>query len=285
MDVISVIQIDSHQHYWKLSRGDYHWLSEDLGIIYQDYLPGDLEEDLKKSNIDRTIVVQAAPTIEETQFLLSLAKEEDTIAGVVGWLDFESPQFESDLQELIKDSYFVGVRPMIQGIEDDAWVLKPQVLKSIHILHERKVPLDLLVLPKHLPYILELCIQIPDLKGVINHLAKPDIKNHKLDPWREDLKKIAQFENMYCKLSGMVTEADHKHWSPNDLRPYVEHTLNIFGHKRVMFGSDWPVCLLAADTYMDVYEALQQVLPEGFSQDDRQALMGLNAARFYSLDG
>ncbi len=277
------MRIDAHQHYWKVSRGDYGWMSPDMTVLYRDYQPSDLEPHLKANGIDRTVVVQAAPTVAETEYLLDLADQHDTIAGVVGWLDLESDRFERDLERLMKRPKFVGIRPMIQDLPDDAWMLRPDVTKNLAAMAERGVAFDFLIHPRHLESAAKLIRLTPGLKCVVDHIAKPDIKNGTLDPWREGIARLAEHPNVYCKLSGMVTEADHAAWTVDDLRPFALHALECFGYERVMFGSDWPVCLLAA-TYDQVVDACREILSDGLTPERERAVFGENAARFYGLE-
>jgi L-fuconolactonase len=276
------MRIDAHQHYWKLERGDYNWLTPGSGSLYRDYLPDNLKPLLAKCGIQKTIVVQAAPTIAETEFLLALAEKEPTIAGVVGWINLESDIFSEQLARLRKHPKFVGIRPMLQDLPEDDWILKDTVLKNVSILVEENFPLDILVFPRHLPHIIRLLEHFPNLIAVVDHLAKPYIKDQVFEPWRENMAKIGKYPGVMCKLSGMVTEADHVNWKPDDLRPYVEHVLCVFGLDRVMFGSDWPVCTLAAD-YETVYRTLHDILPGNLSENEFDLVFGKNAAKFYRL--
>ena len=257
-------------------------MTPDLSVLYRDYLPEELLPQIKKYRIDGTIVVQAAPTLSETEYLLELYNRYAFIKGVVGWLDLEDTHFISDFQILRRYEGFVGLRPMIQDIEDVRWILRPQVLRHIGHLVEENFPLDLLILPHHLPYIIELLQRYPDLHAVVNHAAKPTIQKGVLDPWREYIAEIATYENVMCKLSGLVTEADHDKWQAADLVPYVTHVVDVFGPDRIMFGSDWPVCRLAGE-YDDVLTALYDALPQQLSEHDHEKLFGHNAARFYQL--
>ncbi|MFD0869058.1 Predicted metal-dependent hydrolase of the TIM-barrel fold [Chlamydia abortus] len=276
-------RIDAHQHYWKLSRGDYGWLTPDSGVLYRDYLPGDLKEHLREQSIDRTIVVQAAPTIEETEYLLALCEEEETLAGVVGWIDLEADDFHEQYARLAANRYFLGIRPMLQDLPDDRWILRPKVISALEKLARDEFPVDLLVKPRHLVHILELMKQVPGLRAVVDHLAKPNIKEGVMEPWSTHIKELAQFPNLYCKLSGMVTEADHEQWRTNDFIPYVHHVVECFGAERVMFGSDWPVCLLAV-SYQEVTGLLNECLPAYITEQDKERIFGENASRFYRLD-
>ena len=276
------MRIDSHQHYWKLSRGDYGWLTPEMGLLYRDYLPGDLEPTLARHTIDKTILVQAAPTVAETDFMLSLAAEHDSIGGVVGWLDVAAPDFPRLFEKYRQEPAFVGIRPMLHDLADDAWVIRPVVLENLGVLAEHDFPFDFLVRPQHLPHALHALERVPNLRAVIDHIAKPLIADRQFEPWGAQLREIARHENVYCKLSGMVTEADHANWTPADLKPYIDHTVESFGLERVMFGSDWPVCLLAA-RYDDVIGALEAVLAPDLDEASMAQVFGENAARFYGI--
>ncbi|WP_026695328.1 amidohydrolase family protein [Peribacillus kribbensis] len=272
------MRVDAHQHFWRLDRGDYGWLTPEFGMLYQDFLPDQIRPHLLKHDIQRTILVQAAPTIAETEYLLSLYARYDFIAGVVGWLDLEAGEFKKEFERLLDDQGFVGIRPMLQDLEDDQWILRPDVLKSIEILAERDFPIDLLIKPRHLPHIRTLMREFPELRAVINHIAKPDISSGLDKEWKEGIEELAGYPHIMCKLSGIITEAAQP-YSVSQIRPFVHHVVEAFGKDRVMFGSDWPVCLLAG-SYDDVYGALRNTLPDSI---DLQKLFGENAARFYQL--
>lgn len=276
------MRIDSHQHFWKADRGDYHWMSPAAPVLCRDYLPADLQPSLKKNKIDKTILVQAAQTVAETDFLLELAGQNDFIAGVIGWLDLDSPQFARELEMYAKKPKFLGIRPMLQDLPDDEWILRPRVIEALKLVAERELPFEFLTYTRHLPHVLTVLETVPGLRAVLDHVSKPEIKNRKLEPWRSLMARVAKHPNLYCKLSGMITEADHKTWIPDDLRPYVEHVLDCFGVDRVMFGSDWPVCLLAG-SYDQVAAALQAVVQPRLDKQGELAVFGENAARFYKL--
>ncbi|PAV31205.1 hypothetical protein CIL05_00670 [Virgibacillus profundi] len=277
------MKIDSHHHFWKLSRQDYGWLTEEQGILFQDYLPDDLQPILKKHQIDRTIVVQAAPTLAETAYLLELYHQNEFIAGVVGWINLDSDSFGEKYQQLRENKGFVGIRPMLQDIEDDRWLLRPRVMENIEKLLHDDFPLDLLIYPRHLPIVLELLEEFPKLRCVINHAAKPDITNGISNFWENHISGISRFENVMCKISGLITEADHRNWKQKDFIPFGEHLLKAFGPNRLMFGSDWPVCLLAGD-YGDVYELFGNLVSEHVTKDEFAKMIGNNAKNFYKLN-
>jgi L-fuconolactonase len=276
------MRIDSHQHFWKASRGDYHWMSPAVSVLCRDYLPEDISPSLKKYKIDKTILVQAAQTKAETDFLLDLAWQHDFIAGVIGWLDMDSPNFAQELEVYLKKPKFLGIRPMLQDIAQDDWILRPRVIESLKLVAEKNVSFEFLTYTRHLPHVLSVLETVPNLHAVVDHVSKPEIKNRKLDPWRSLMAEVAKHKNVYCKLSGMITEADQKTWTVDDLRPYVEHVFQCFGGDRVMYGSDWPVCLLAG-SYDRVVEALQTILKPHLDQRLEAAVFGGNAARFYKL--
>jgi len=278
------LRVDAHQHFWQISRGDYGWLTPDLEVLYRDYLPEDLAPHLQERQIQQTILVQAAPTREETDFLLRLYEKTPFIAGVVGWLDLESLSFPEEFARYREHPGFVGLRPMLQDLEDDRWILRSQVMRHVELLVQADFPLDLLVFPRHLPCIKELLQSFPSLRGVIDHAAKPPIAEGLLEPWNRLLTEIATYEGIMCKLSGLITEADHQQRTAADLVPYVHHVIEAFGAERTLYGSDWPVCLLAG-SYAEVFEALQEALPASLTEADREAIFGGNAIRFYKLKG
>ena len=273
--------IDSHHHFWRVERGDYHWMP-DGGVLRRDYLPRDLRPQLRRAGVDRTVLVQAAQTEAETDFLLDLAAETDFVAGVVGWLDFEDERFGDKLEQLLRRAKFVGLRPMLQDLADDAYILRPRVMDDLHRVEALDLPFDILTYPRHLPHVLAALEQLPRLRAVVDHISKPPIAAGQLAGWAENMATIASHRNVYCKLSGMVTEADQANWKPADLAPFVHRVFAAFGEDRVMFGSDWPVCLLAA-SYAEVVNALRKILGPRLNPDGAAKLFGRNAAAFYKL--
>ncbi|WP_062105909.1 amidohydrolase family protein [Bacillus niameyensis] len=276
------MRIDAHQHFWDLGNEFTHWPTSDLKAIYRNFLPENLRNHLKEHKIDKTVLVQAAPNIEETDFLLELTEKNDFIGGVVGWFDMDNERFLEEFANYSKHPKLVGIRPMLQGLADDRWILRPEVKRSIQILIDHDFPIDILIYPKHLPHIVELLEEFPTLRAVIDHCAKPNIKDRQWDEWAKGMEKISQFDSVMCKLSGLVTEADHQTWNLEDFRPYIENIFNCFGPKRVMFGSDWPVCLLAA-SYDEVMEILQKNIPANITDQEKELLFGGNAKKFYKL--
>ncbi len=280
------MRIDAHQHYWKLDRGDYGWITPDMPVLNRDYLPEDLLPHLQEHGLDATIVVQAAATLEETDYLLSLADSTDQIAGVVGWLDLNDPAYRQQYERFAHHPKYVGFRVMIQAMPDANVILEPHFVEALKYFAEQDVPVDLLVLSPQLDALIRLLEQVPNLRGVIDHIAKPRIADGLLEPWRTQISTLAaSHPRLYCKLSGMVTEADHEGWKPGDFSIYIEHVLKAFGWDRVMYGSDWPVCLLAA-SYDQVVELLldQSGLADGVGNEEKRAkLFGGNAKEFYKL--
>lgn len=272
--------IDAHHHLWQTARGDYHWMQGAPDILLRDYRPEDMAPLLKRFGVDRTIVVQAAETRAETDFLLEIAARTDFIAGVVGWLDLEADDFAEQLR-LYKDRpKFVGIRPMLQDLEDDAWILRPTVLRNLGRIADSGIAFDFLTFPRHLAHVATALEKVPTLRAVIDHISKPPIASGALDPWRDAIAQVAVFGNVYCKLSGMITEADASAWTVADLEPYVHHVVACFGADRLMFGSDWPVCRIAGD-YGDVLAAAMLSLPAELRGDTR--IFSTNAARFYGV--
>lgn len=277
------IRIDAHQHYWAINRGDYDWITPELQTLYHDFLPEDLAPQLKAHHINGTIVVQAAPTIEETEYILELASKTDSILGVVGWLDLDDPSSLEQLERYDQHPKFVGFRLMIQSMPDPYAIVQPHMVRALQYCAEKDIPVDLLVVSHQLEALLRLLELVPNLRGVIDHIAKPNIKMGVMEPWSEQMKKLASYSRLYCKVSGMVTEADHEQWKVSDFTVYIQHILEIFGPNRVMFGSDWPVCLLAAQ-YDEVVDIVTQALPSAWGQSERDRLFGLNAQLFYKLN-
>ena len=274
--------IDSHQHFWQVGRFDYPWMSSDLGVLYRDYLPDDLAPILERNGVNQTVLVQASNSVAESRWLLDLADENSFIAGVVGWVDLMSVEIDAQLDELSAHPKFKGVRHLVESEPHDDWLVRPAVLAGLRKLSERGLSYDLLVHTRHLRYVPQVADSCPDLPLVIDHMAKPPIARNEIEAWAGALKPVARYPNVYCKLSGLVTEANWNSWQANDLRPYVEYALELFGADRMMFGSDYPVCLLAA-SYERVLGAFQELV-ERLGDSDRDKIFSKNAARFYRLN-
>lgn len=280
----SPLVIDAHQHFWKHSLPfDYSWQdAPELEPIRRDYLPTDLSPLIGRVGVERTVFVQTQHNLDENRWVLALAERHEFIAGIVGWVDLASEQCEQQLCEFKESSKFVGIRHITQDEPDDDFIVRPDVLRGLKILEKHRFPFDLLFFVKHLHHAARLARELPELPMVIDHLAKPHIKEGRLDDWIDNFRAAAKFPNVYCKLSGMITEADWNNWKPADLKPYVETALDAFGPERCMFGSDWPVCELAG-SYEQVYEALVETLGP-LSDAEREAIFGGTAARFYDLE-
>lgn len=273
--------VDSHQHFWQWSKG---WFNRPEPVLSRDYLPADLAPLLKAQGIDKTIVVQTSPTVAETDFLLELAEASDFISGVVGWLDLESPDFPETLERYRRKRHFLAVRPMLECLPQDDWILRPRVMDSLAFIAEAGLAIEFLTYARHLPAVMQVLERIPNLCAVIDHLSKPEIKAGRLEPWQALMSEVALHPNVCCKLSGMVTEADYGNWSLEQLRPYANHVMEQFGATRVMFGSDWPVCLLAT-SYEQVCSLTRTLVTSCLGTDALGAVFGGNAARFYRLEG
>jgi len=278
-------RIDAHQHFWQLSQPfDYRWLDAPaLAAIRRDYLPADLEPHLRAAGLTHSVFVQTQHNLDEARWVLSLAEGHPFVAGVVGWVDLASPDVEGQVVEMRRHPKFVGVRHVVQDEPDDDWIVRPEVLRGLKVLEKHRVPYDLLFYVKHLRHAATVARHCPDLPLVIDHLSKPRIKAGVLDDWLPALRDAAACPNVHCKLSGMVTEADWQTWNPAALRPYVERALELFGPERCLYGSDWPVCELAA-SYDRQFAALDGLLT-GLSPSERAAVFGETAARFYGLAG
>ena len=270
--------IDAHQHFWQLSRGDYDWLTPELSELYRDFMPTDFAQQLDQNKVGGTILVQAAPTFAETEFLLDIADNTPFVLGVVGWVDFESAMAPVQIAQLAKHPKLVGLRPMIQDIPDDDWMLRPNITPAFEAMIAADLTFDALVLPKHLSNLRKLLRRHPSLRTVIDHGAKPNIANKAFEVWASDIAIIAQESTAYCKLSGLLTEAG-TNWAQSDVAPYVVHLLDCFGPERLVWGSDWPVVTLAASfkTWLDM---ATELIPNGRGTE---AVFGSNAADLYKL--
>jgi L-fuconolactonase len=271
--------VDSHQHFWRLDRGDYGWLTPQLAPIYKDFMPGDLAPLIARAGVGTTVLVQAAPTVEETRFLLDLAHQHPFIAGVVGWVDFESASVVEAIAELAADPQLLGLRPMIQDIPDPDWMLDTGLAPAFEAMLDHGLVFDALVLPKHLPALLELTARYPDLAMVLDHGAKPPLASGDLAAWRRDVAELACATPMVCKLSGLVTEAGSA--APPMLAPAVDHLLECFGPKRMMWGSDWPVCELVCS--YDTWRGATDVLLNKLSVSQREQIFSGTARATYGI--
>lgn len=273
-------KIDAHQHFWQYNPIQHHWINEEMAFIRKDFLPQDLQPILNESKFDGCIAVQADQTEEETLFLMLQSAVWPFIKGVVGWVDLRSDKLEERLQFFKQFNIIKGFRHILQS-EAPAFMLQKEFIKGINALKQYDFTYDILIYPKHLQAVIALVQQNPEQKFVIDHMAKPYIKAGLIDDWKKDLLELAQFENVYCKISGMVTEADYQLWKPIHFTPYLDVVVEAFGTKRIMYGSDWPVCLVAA-SYQDVLDITRHYF-SSFSSDEQAAFFGGNAKFFYNL--
>jgi L-fuconolactonase len=273
------MRIDSHQHFWKYSAAEYPWIGQGTPLE-RDWLPADLEREAALVHIDGAIVVQARQTLEESRWLLQLADESAFIKGVVGWVDLQSDTVDADLAELAKHPKFVGVRHVVQSEPSD-FLVKPEFVRGLTKLQATRLAYDLLLFPKHLPSAVRLVQQLPEQRFVLDHIAKPMIRAGMMQPWRNDLRELAAHPHVMCKISGLVTEAKLNRWRKEDFRPYLDVVFEAFGENRVMFGSDWPVCLLAG-SYEEVHGLADDFFNQ-FSTDVQKKFWGGNAAAFYGV--
>ena len=274
--------IDAHQHFWKLYRGDYRWLTPDLRLLHRDFLPQHLRPLLHRAGVQKTVLVQAADSLAETHYLLSLAEQEDFIAAVVGWVDMQDAAAPKLLAELAEGRYFVGVRPMIQDIAEIDWMLSPRLQPAFAALQQLGLTFDALVRPVHLDSLLTLLRRHPDLPVVIDHAAKPRIADGGNGRWRAQMRELAALGNCHCKLSGLLTEAGDNP-RPAQIRPYVEFLLQCFGAEKLMWGSDWPVLNLAG-SYLG-WRTQSQGFVAQLPAADQERIFGGTAAAFYGLNG
>ena len=275
------MRIDSHQHFWRFDRDEYGWITEEMRTLQRDYLPQDLEPLLERMRFDGCLAVQARQTLEETSWLLELAASSDFIKGVVGWADLCSLDLAAQLATFKRQPKLVGVRHVLQGEADDAFMLREDFRRGIAQLGKHGLVYELLVMPRHLRNAALLVAEFPEQQFVIDHIAKPFIAEQLMSPWDDELRELSTFPNVSCKLSGMVTEARWGEWKETDFIPYLEHVVGSFGPDRVMIGSDWPVCLVSA-TYAQTMEIVMNFIA-GLSADSQAAVLGENCCRIYGL--
>ena len=274
-------RVDAHQHFWKYNAMRHSWITEEMSVLKRDFLPENLEEERKGSGIGSTIAVQADQSEAETVFLLHLAERAPSIAGVIGWIDLCSPKAPKRLKFFSKFAKLRGFRHVAQDEPDDRFLVREDFVRGIACLHQFGFTYDILVYPRQLPAALELVARFPEQRFVVDHLAKPEVKARNRSGWAARMQKMAAHPNVYCKLSGMVTEADWRQWKKEDFRPYLDTVFGAFGPKRLMFGSDWPVCLLAA-SYQQVVEIVEDYIQD-CAADLKERIFGGNATEFYQL--
>ena len=272
------MKLDSHQHFWIYDAAQYPWIPPGSPLQH-DRLPGDLAPLLAAEGLDGSIAVQARQTLEESHWLLTLAEHHSSIKGVVGWVDLRSPRVEEDLAALAPHPQFAGVRHVVQDEPDDNFMLGEEFLRGIATLEKFELTYDILIFPKQLPAAIALARKFPKQPFVLDHIAKPPIKERGMSPWREQIRELAKSPNVLCKISGMITEADQSAWKPKDLHPYLDVVFEAFGEDRLMYGSDWPVCLLAG-SYAQVFGVVRDYIA-GLPASAQEKILGGNAAKFY----
>lgn len=276
------MKLDAHQHFWKYNRDEFAWIDDRMQILKRDFLPGNLLPELQAMQFQGSIAIQARQTPEETRWLLKLAEENDFIKAVVGWIDLCSNRIEEQLEEFTSFKKLCGVRHVIHDETDIDFMRRNDFRRGIGKLSKYGLTYDLLIFPEHLTRATELVREFPDQIFILDHIAKPLIKAHILEPWATDLAKLAGYPNVFCKLSGMVTEADWQNWKAADFQPYLEHVLRVFGADRLMIGSDWPVCTVAGN-YRDTLSLVTDFIA-GLNPEDRARILGGNCRTVYQLD-
>ncbi|QNI37611.1 amidohydrolase family protein [Edaphobacter sp. 4G125] len=274
-------RIDAHHHLWRYSVKEYGWIDGSMAALQRDFLPEDLIAAMRSAGVDGTIAVQARQTLEETHWLLELADRHQEICGVAGWAPIASPEFRASLEALVGQPKLKGLRHIVQAEPDENFILREDFNRGIRILHGTGLVYDILIYERHLPQAIAFVDRHPDQVFVLDHIAKPRIGEGALEPWATQIRELAKRENVFCKISGMVTEADWKRWTPEGLRPYLDTVVEAFGPKRLMVGSDWPVCLVACG-YAQWFHLLEQYFT-GFSVQERDAVFGDNARRVYGI--
>ena len=273
--------IDSHQHFWKYEPVKHSWIDDDMSVIRRDFSPSDLAKVYQENGIDGCVAVQADQTLEETDFLIDLASINNFIKGIVGWVDLRAENIENVLEKYSTDKIVKGFRHVVQGEADHNFLLRPNFSRGISLLEKHNFTYDILVFPHQLGSVLEFVKKFPHQKFVIDHIAKPYIKDGYFEGWATMMTAIGKHENVSCKMSGMVTEADFNIWTPEQIHPYMDTVLEAFGSKRILFGSDWPVCLVAGN-YSKIKKLTTDFISQ-LSQIEQNSIMGNNAIEFYNL--
>jgi L-fuconolactonase len=281
-NVLPMIRIDSHQHFWKYDPVRDGWITNAMAVIQKDFSPNDLQPVLQQNGFEGCVVVQSDQSEAENEFQLANAANHDFIKGVVGWVDLMAPSLEEKLKYYSGFKKMKGFRHVLQGEKNRAFMLQPQFIKGIGLLAKYNFTYDILIFPDQLKHTIDLVKAFPGQPFVIDHIAKPAIKDKEIGEWKKDIEAIAKYENVSCKISGMVTEADWRQWKKADLTPYIDVITNAFGAKRILYGSDWPVCLVAAP-----YEQVVEIVKDhfsSFSRNEQELFFGGNAINFYNLN-
>lgn len=274
-------KIDSHQHFWKFDPVRDSWITDDMSVIQRDFMPDDLLPVMQQNDFDGCVAVQSDQTEEHNQFLINLANENPFIKGVVGWIDLQAGNIEERLEHYSTLKIIKGFRHVLQGEVERNFMLRPAFKNGIGLLSKYNFTYDILVFPDQLKYVKEFVSLFPNQKFVIDHIAKPYIKKGDMDEWAKDITAIAAYKNVHCKVSGMVTEANWQHWKKQDFTPYLDVVTEAFSIDRLMFGSDWPVCKVAA-SYSNMLQIVQDYF-SGFTRNEKDQFFGGNATRFYAL--
>jgi L-fuconolactonase len=274
------LKLDSHQHFWKYSDAEYGWIDDNT--LRRDFLPDGLHKELKSAGIDGAISVQARQTLGETDWLLSLAEQNSFLKGVVGWVPLTSPSVEADIEKFASRKKLKAVRHVVQDEKDDRYILRDDLNAGVALLDRHGLAYDILIFERHLPYAIQFVDRHPKQRFILDHIAKPRIRDGAVQPWRDNLREMAKRPNVWCKVSGVVTEADHKKWTEAQVRFYIDTALDAFTPKRVMFGSDWPVCL-SATTYKNWVELMRRAT-KNLSPSERDSIFGGAAAAAYRID-
>jgi L-fuconolactonase len=275
------MRIDAHQHFWRYDREAYAWITDEMSVLRRDFLPADLVAELSANGVDASIAVQADQSERDTLFLLDLAAKNAAIAGVVGWVDLRSPSLPERLEYFSQFEKLCGFRHVVQAEPEDNFMLREDFQRGIASLAEFHFTYDILIYPKQLRAAIMLAERFPEQRFVVDHIAKPEIKTGKTSPWAEQMRAVAANPNVFCKVSGLVTEADWGNWRADDFRPYLDVVFQAFGPDRLLFGSDWPVCLVAG-----TYSRVKQIVTDyarGLSETDKAKIFGANAIEFYGL--
>lgn len=274
-------RIDAHNHLWKYNAGEYAWIDDSMRVLQRDFLPADLEDILQSAGVAGAIAVQARQSLEETNWLLSLAAESSVIRGILGWAPIASREFEAQLASLLTHTRLKGLRHLIQAEPDDNYILRDDFNRGISAMLPSGLVFDILILEKHLPQAIAFVDRHPNQVFVLDHIAKPAISRKEMEPWRSNILKLAERSNVYCKVSGMATEANWNCWSEADLRPFWDTVLAAFGPQRLLFGSDWPVCLVAS-SYIRWFTIVDRWASE-LSADEQEYVLGATASEVYRL--
>lgn len=277
------MRVDAHHHFIELDRFDYPWLGPELQALQRDFTLDDLQPLLQQHHFDCSVLVQTISSIKETEYFLDIANADNPVAGVIGWVDLCANDLNEQLSQLQSRGPLLGIRHQVHDETDDQWLLRPDVMRGLRILEQHQLPYELLIKPQHLSVSLQVARELPELPLIIDHIAKPSISSTRVPPaWTEGMQALADCPQVWCKLSGMLTEADWQQWQPADVFPFIESVVQSFGCERLLFGSDWPVCLLAG-SYDDVIHTLETALQELLSAGEQERIFGYNAVDCYRL--